>query len=61
MTADAFLLMRGFIEQIWRLFNSWYIPGTRITPAAMGFFYLAVSLGVWLLKRYFMGGGDDDE
>lgn len=61
MQSNAYLLLRMFLEQTWRLFTSWYIPGTRITPAALGFFFLALEFGIWLLKRHFMGGGDDDE
>lgn len=60
MRSDVYVLMRGFFEQIWRLFTSWYIPGTHITPAALGFFYLALSFGVRLLRRYFMGGDSDE-
>lgn len=53
--------LSGFLAEIWRLFNGWYLPGTRITPGAILFFYLALSFGVWLMKKYFMGGGDSDD
>lgn len=55
MTADAILIVRFLFGQIWRLFTSWYIPGTRVTPAAMAMFMLAF---VFVLKHLgiFLGG-----
>lgn len=50
MTSDALQLMRAWINGIWGLFNSWYIPGTRFTPAQWFFFLLMVPLVVKLLK-----------
>lgn len=61
MDQNVFLLLKALLEQTWRLFTGWYFPGTRITPAAFGFFCLALEFGVWLLKRYFLGGGDSDD
>lgn len=57
MTADAILIMRFIFVQIWRLFTSWYIPGTRVTPAAMAMFMLAFSFVLRHLSRFL--GGDD--
>lgn len=42
MTFDALLFVRFLFTTLWRLFNSWYIPGTHTTPA-MWFLYLAVA------------------
>lgn len=55
MSADAILIVQFLFQTIWRFFNSWYIPGTNVTPAAMAFFLLVSafvlrSLG-YLLNR----------
>lgn len=42
MTADALLVVHMIFSMVWQLFNSWYIPGTNVTPAAFAFF-------LWLL------------
>lgn len=59
MTADALLVVRFLFTTIWSLFTSWYIPGTNVTPAAMGFFLLASVSILKILKLYFLGGNDD--
>lgn len=60
MQSNVFLYLRTLIEQSWRLLSGWYLPGTHITPAAVGLFYLVLSLGVRLVKRYFMGSDSDE-
>lgn len=40
MTADALLVLQTLFKSIWMLFNSWYIPGTNVTPAAFFIFLL---------------------
>lgn len=50
MTNDAFLLMQGWINGIWRLFTSWYIPGTRFTVAQWLFFLLVLPFTVTAVK-----------
>lgn len=44
MTADAVLVLRAIFSLIWRLFTSWYIPGTHTTPAAFAIFLLVSGL-----------------
>lgn len=44
MTTDALLVLRALFSMIWRLFTSWYIPGTHTTPAAWAFFSLSTLL-----------------
>lgn len=44
MTSDAILILKCLFNTIWRLFNSWYIPGTNVTPAMWGCFALLVGL-----------------
>ena len=51
MTSDAIQFYLGYIPEIWKFFVSWYIPGTKITPAAMAFFVLSVGLVIRTFKR----------
>lgn len=44
---------------IWRLFVSWYIPGTKITPAMWALFSLVLVTAVRFVKR--LMGGDTNE
>lgn len=34
MTYDAITILQLLFVSIWRLFTSWYIPGTHTTPGA---------------------------
>lgn len=44
MTSDAILVLKCVFENIFRFFNTWYIPGTNVTPgtAAFGCLFLSV-------------------
>lgn len=57
MTADAILVVRVLFTSIWRLFTSWTIPGTNVTPATWAFFALNIVLVLRIAKRFF-GSGD---
>ena len=46
MTNDAISVLNCLFQTIWSLFNTWYIPGTNVTPA--GFFLFLISAGVGL-------------
>lgn len=61
MSSDALLILRTLFGSIWALFTSWYLPGTRMTPAELGFLILTISLLLRFLKRLLSvdGGGDD--
>lgn len=59
MTTDALLVLEMLFELIWSLFTSWYIPGTRVTPAAWAFFMLGCVLVFKILKRVFSMDEDD--
>lgn len=59
MTADALLVVQTLFTSIWSLFNSWYFPGTNVTPAAMAFFILACSVILRIVKKYLFGDSDD--
>lgn len=37
MTNDALSVLVCLFTNIWRLFNSWRIPGTNVTPAEAAF------------------------
>lgn len=43
MTADGFLIIRFIFTEIWKLFNSFFIPGTRVTPGTIGVFMILSS------------------
>lgn len=59
MTADAILILRTIFGTIWRLFTSWHIPGTNVTPASWAFFALTVVLLIRVFRIIFsIDGGD---
>jgi len=67
MTDDAILVVQAIFSNVWRLFNSWYIPGTNVTPAVALFGLAFVSvvirflpsvLGLWVDD--FSRRGDDE-
>lgn len=67
MTRDAFFFLSTLFSNIWRLFNSWYIPGTNVTPGAFSLSLLFIYLVTRRLGRLlFVGGtmgerGSDDD
>lgn len=63
MTSDAFQVLTFIFRAVWRLFNSWYIPGTHTTPAAFAMFSLTLLLVVKVVRILFSTnvlGGDDE-
>lgn len=44
MTQDVFNFLSGFFSAIWGIFNSWYIPGTNVTPAGLLLFLVFVPI-----------------
>lgn len=46
MTSDGLRFIQWFFSEFWKLFNSWYIPGTAITPAAAMFGLIAIPLAL---------------
>lgn len=46
MIGDSFQIVEALFTEIWRLFNSWHIPGTQMTPAALGLFMLSADIGL---------------
>ena len=52
MTSDALVCLGGVFTTIWRLFTSWYIPGTNgVTPAMAFLFVLAAAIGLRFALR----------
>lgn len=52
MTSDALLAVQSIFSSMWRLFTSWYIPGTKMTPAGWAFFVLSSVLVVRFIMRF---------
>lgn len=46
MTSNAIMAIRCIFEQTWRLFNSWHIPGTNISPASWLIFAVVFFIGL---------------
>lgn len=44
MTDDALSVVSVIFQSVFRIFNSWYIPGTNVTPAVALFGFLFISL-----------------
>lgn len=52
MTNDAILVLGTLFNTIWRLFTSWYIPGTNgVTPAMAFLFFIAAGIGLRFVHR----------
>lgn len=59
MTNDALAVVSAIFENVFRLFTSWYIPGTNVTPAVAIFGIAFVSLVLRFLgKLTGLWGGD---
>lgn len=57
MTSDGILVLRMLFQLIWKLFTSWYIPGTHTTPAAFAMFMLTAGLILRSIKSIFGSAG----
>lgn len=60
MTNDALSVVVAIFSNIFRLFNSWYIPGTNVTPAVLFFGILFVTLAFRIVGKLLGLWGDDD-
>lgn len=54
MTDDALSVLVCLFQSVWKLFSSWHIPGTNITPAVL-FFGIAFSALVMRFLRSALG------
>lgn len=57
MTSDGVAVVKCLFETIWRLFTSWYIPGTNTTPAGFLIFALFMVLTLRVMKGLVPGLG----
>lgn len=53
MTSDALLVVQCLFSTIWQLFNSWYIPGTNVTPAVAAFGCLFLGICFRFIGQFF--------
>ena len=53
MTDDALLVVECLFGTIWKFFNSWYIPGTNVTPAVMMFGFLFLKIVFRFVGQFF--------
>lgn len=53
MTNDGLLIVKALFENTWQLFNSWFIPGTKVTPASFFLFLAFAGLILRWLTRLF--------
>lgn len=57
MTNDALLVVKCLFGTIWRLFTSWYIPGTMVTPATAALFFAAAGISLRFVLNLFHSPG----
>ena len=62
MTNDALSVVAAIFSTVFQLFNSWYIPGTNVTPAVALFGILFLTIVFRILSRVFdlWDNGKDD-
>ena len=53
MTNDAMSVVSTIFSTVFTLFNSWYIPGTNVTPAVAFFGILFLTILFRVLSRVF--------
>ena len=53
MTSDGLLVIQCLFGNVWRIFNSWYIPGTKVTPASFLLFLAFAGFVLRWLTRLF--------
>lgn len=53
LTNDALLVVECLFKTIWKFFNSWYIPGTNVTPAVMMFGFLFLKIVFRFVGQFF--------
>lgn len=53
LSNDALLVVECLFGTIWKFFNSWYIPGTNVTPAVMMFGFLFLKIVFRFVGQFF--------
>lgn len=61
MTDDALLVVKSIFGTCFRLLNSWYIPGTNVTPAVALFGLLFLAILFRIITHVFGLFGQEDE
>lgn len=61
MTDDALLVVKSIFGTCFRLLNSWYIPGTNVTPAVALFGLLFLAILFRIVAHVFGLFGQEDE
>lgn len=63
MTDDALLVVKSIFSTCFRFLNSWYIPGTNVTPAVAFFGILFLTILFRIVTHVFglFGLGASDE
>ena len=61
MTDDALLVLKSIFGTCFKLLNSWYIPGTNVTPAVALFGLLFLAILFRIITYVFGLFGREDE
>lgn len=61
MTDDALLVVKSIFGTCFKLLNSWYIPGTNVTPAVALFGLLFLAILFRIITHVFGLFGQEDE
>lgn len=61
MTDDALLVVKCIFGSCFKLLNSWYIPGTNVTPAVALFGLLFLAILFRIITYVFGLFGQEDE
>lgn len=61
MTDDALLVVKSIFGTCFNLLNSWYIPGTNVTPAVALFGLLFLAILFRIITHVFGLFGQEDE
>lgn len=49
MTSTGLQVVQCIFSNAWRLFNSWHVPGTNVSPAMWFVFLLVIPMGIKLV------------
>lgn len=64
MNSDFLMCLRALLSGVWKIFTSWNIPGTNVSPAALGVTLLAMWVVIKFVLRFNrlpFGDGEKDE
>lgn len=61
MLQDAIDILSLVFSSIWKLFSSFWIPGTHTTPAEWAIFSLALVFLVRIVRSFFNSSGGDKD